>query len=189
MRYIITVFLLGFVFTFLGQSTKKDSLDKIKLDSVHKPKVSLITSVIFPGGGQIYNQFYKVKGQKNNLWWKLPIIYGGLGASGYFIVTNHQNYKMFKNERIARLDDAYVSTTFSSLSDEQLKVYQYQYERWRNLSAIAALGVYLLQVIDANVEGHLMHFDVSDDLTFRLQPGALQLGTSFAFAMSFRISF
>ncbi len=189
MRFVAIVVFCGFLQMGFAQDSKKDSLEQLKLDSVHKPKVALIASAIFPSGGQIYNQIYKVKGQRNSLWWKLPIIYGGVGASTYFIISNHQFYRSFKNERIARLDDAYVSTEYAYLSDNQLKVYQDQYERWRNLSVIGGLAVYLLQVIDANVEGHLMHFDTSDDLTFRFQPNVLQTGGVSALGLSFRISF
>lgn len=185
---LIIFFFIGFHFAF-GQDAKKDSIQQLKLDSVHRPKVALIASAIFPCGGQIYNQVYKVKGQKVNLWWKLPLIYGGMGAATYFTVTNHQFFKGYKSERIARLDDDYVSTTYAFFSDSQLKVYQDQYERWRNLSIIGGLGVYLLQMIDANVEGHLMHFDTSDDLTFRWEPRVLQTGTTSALGLSFRISF
>lgn len=189
MRSLLTALLLVFTFSFFSQETKKDSIAQYRLDSIHKPKVSLIASAIFPSGGQIYNQIYKVKGQKNNLWWKLPLIYGGMGTSVYFTIFNHQNYKLFKNERIARLDDTYISTDFAFYSDTQLKVYQDQYERWRNLSIIAGLGVYLLQVIDANVEGHLMHFDTSDDLSFRIEPSVFRSGSTSALGMSLRISF
>lgn len=189
MRFILPIFLcISTLFSF-GQDSKKDSTDQYRLDSIHKPKIALIASAIIPSAGQIYNQIYKLNRQKNNLWWKLPIIYGGIGTSAYFVVTNHNFYKSFKNERIARLDDLYVSTTYSYLSDSQLKVYQNQYERWRNLSVIASLGVYLLQVIDANVEGHLMHFDTSDDLSFHLQPNFLYSGNTSAPGMTLRISF
>lgn len=189
MRFAIIIFMIISVLSNFGQDTKKDSVAQYKLDSIHKPKISLIASAIIPSGGQIYNQIYKVKGQKNNLWWKLPIIYGGIGTATYFTFSNHINYLGFRNERVKRLDENYVSSTYSFLSDSQLKVYQDQYERWRNLSIIAGLGVYLLQVIDANVEGHLMHFDTSDDLSLRVVPNMLFSGKTSALGLSLRISF
>ncbi|CAG5084825.1 DUF5683 domain-containing protein [Parvicella tangerina] len=189
MRFVVLVVFISLVVTSFGQDAEKDSLKQLKLDSVHKPKISLVASAIFPGMGQIYNQVYKVKGQRNNLWWKLPVIYGGVGTSIYFVYTNQQSYRSFRNERINRLDDNYVSTDYAYLSDSQLKVYQDQYDRWRNLSIIGGLGIYLLQLIDANVEGHLMHFDTSDDLSFRLQPDVLKTGSVSALGLSLRISF
>lgn len=189
MRYVFTMLILLLFFGGYGQESKQDSLKQYKLDSIHKPKVSLIASAVFPSGGQIYNQIYKVKGQRNNLWWKLPLIYGGMGTSIYLAYTNQVNFKSFKTERTNRLDDNYVSTDYAFLSDNQLKVYQDQYDRWRNLSIIAGLGVYLLQMIDANVEGHLMHFDTSDDLSFRIEPNILQTGRTSALGLSLRISF
>lgn len=186
---LILIFLTGSIDGFSQEQSKKDSVAQYRLDSIHKPKVSLIASAILPGGGQIYNQIYKTTGQRNHLWWKLPIIYGGLGTTVYMTISNNFYYKTFKGERIARLDDSYVSTTYAALSDSQLKVYQDQYDRWRNLSIIGGLGIYLLQMIDANVEGHLMHFDTSDELSLSWRPTLISLANSSVAGFSFRISF
>jgi len=51
-----------------------------------------------------------------------------------------------------------------------LKILQSQYQRWRDLSVISFLGIYILQIIDANVEAHLFLFDSSDKLSFHLSP-------------------
>lgn len=183
---ILLILLVGQAF---AQSENEDTIVRTQVDSAHKPKIATIAALVLPGTGHIYNEIYKIKGQKNTLWWKLPIVYGGLGTAGYFIVSNHQNYRNFKNERIARLDDTYISTEFAFLSDSQLKVYQDQYERWRNLSIIGGLAVYVLQVIDANVEAHLMHFDTSDDLSFHLTPNIIPTGFRKSVGISLRISF
>src|SRR5215469_18807961 len=41
-------------------------------DSLHSPHKALMHSLIIPGWGQLYN----------HQWWKVPIIYGGLGLLG-----------------------------------------------------------------------------------------------------------
>jgi hypothetical protein len=173
-----------------AQTEEVDSLTvPMEVDTSHSPKVATIMSAILPSSGHFYNQFHKIEGQKNNLWWKLPIIYGGLGAMTYLTISNHQEYRMFKDERLARLDANYVSDELAFLNDSQLKVYQDQYERWRNLSIIGGLLVYTLQLIDVNVEAHLMHFDTSDNLSFNWQPSINLRGNSATYGMTIRISF
>ena len=55
-------------------------------------------------------------------------------------------------------------------SSEQLKLIQNEYRRLRDFSIISFLGVYLLQIIDANVEAHLFLFDISDNLSINFKP-------------------
>ncbi len=59
---------------------------------------------------------------------------------------------------------------YPEYSSDQLKVIQEDYRRWRDLSVISFIGIYLLQLVDANVEGHLIHFDNSNDLSLDLFP-------------------
>ncbi len=190
-RYL---FILIGVFYFSGfvnaQNKLEDSLNiEVTVDTAHSPKMATILSAIIPSSGHIYNQLYKIEGQRNALWWKLPLIYGGLGAMTYLTIQNHQEYDMFKTERLARLDANYQSSDLEFLSDSQLKVYQDQYERWRNLSIIGGILVYTLQLIDVNVEAHLMHFDTSDNLSFNWKPSINYQGNSTSYGATLRISF
>jgi hypothetical protein len=146
--------------------------DVIPYDSVHSPKTATILAAIIPSAGHMYNHLKKLPHHKNKLWWKLPIIYGGIGGGIYMTGYNHSEFKAFKQERINRLDPGYnyLSGSFSVYSTGQLAEIQEQYRKWRDMSVIATLGVYLLQLIDANVEAHLMHFDTSDDLSWNFRP-------------------
>ncbi|HVV56265.1 MAG TPA: DUF5683 domain-containing protein, partial [Mucilaginibacter sp.] len=51
-------------------------------DSLHSPHKALIRSLIIPGWGQLYNR----------QWWKVPIIYAGLGLLGDVVVFNNKYY-------------------------------------------------------------------------------------------------
>jgi len=139
------------------------------IDSTHSPKKSLILSATIPGLGQVYNNKHKNEFQKNNLWWKLPIIYGGIGSTIFLTIDNNTNFHSYRNERLYRQEYG-TSNLYSEYSDDNLKVLQDLYRKWRDMSIISTMGIYLLQLIDSNVEGHLLHFDNSDDLSIRFLP-------------------
>ena len=138
-----------------------------KADTIHSPKKATFLSLAIPSAGQFYNQIKKDKKKKNNLWWKLPIIYGGLGTSIYFLIDNQNEFNLIKAERINRNSTGLINL-YPQYSSAQLEIIQDDYRRWRDLSVISVLGVYLLQVLDANIEGHLLHFDNSDQLSIGL---------------------
>ena len=141
-----------------------DSLDKDKFTYR-----STILSSILPGSGQIHNNKLKPITLRNRLWWKLPIIYGGLGTASYLIQYNHQEFRTIKDERLSR-QNGNSAVNYIFYSSEQLKVIQNEYRRLRDFSIISFLGIYLLQVIDANVEAHLFLFDISDNLSINFKP-------------------
>ena len=66
---------------------------------VHSPKKAIIYSAVLPGLGQLYNDR---PGYRK--WWKVPIIYGALGASTYAILENRKTYVDFRDAYILRVD-------------------------------------------------------------------------------------
>ena len=161
MRLISSFFLLMAMGTISCQDSTKNN--------IHSPRKSTILSLCIPSAGQFYNHFNKSAKKKNNLWWKIPVIYGGLGSSIYFLIDNQNEFNAIKNERLNRLNTG-LTTLYPLYSPSQLEIIQNDYRRWRDLSVISILGVYLLQVIDANIEGHLIHFDNSDNLSININP-------------------
>jgi hypothetical protein len=136
----------------------------------HSPKVAAKRSALLPGLGQIYNKKY----------WKLPIVYGGLGLSaGIF----SYNLKWYKRTRFAYAvlflkDTASYSKVHPQLkflvnsnSLDNLRYYRNQYRRDIDYAALAFLILWGLNVVDATVDAHLMSFDVSPDLSFHIKPG------------------
>ena len=146
---------------------KKDTLENI-----HSPKKAAKLSIIFPGAGQVYNHRAMPKGKKN-AWWKLPIIYAGLGATGYLLVTNHILQRDLKNEFIFRSENGYPNPDFPEFHtyDQQgvLQLHQ-QHKGTRDMMLFAFIGVYGLNVLDALVEAHFVDFDVSEDLSLSIRP-------------------
>ena len=156
------------LFSFVAHG-QKDSI-YISIDSSHSPKKATMMSIAVPGLGQIYNDIKKPEGFKSRLWWKLPLIYGGIGTSIYFVIQNQKSYTFYRNERLDLQNDINSLYSISGYSDSQLKSITDQYSRWRDLSIVAVLGVYLINIVDANVSGNLLHFDSSNDLSIIVQP-------------------
>ena len=161
---IRTLIFLLIIITNNNFAQNSDSLKKNKFSF----KSTLFSSII-PGSGQVHNNIIRSNTTKNRLWWKLPLIYGGLGTTLYLINFNNQEFNSIKNERLNRIDGN-SPIYYAQYSENQLKEIQDEYRRLRDLSVISLIGIYFLQVIDANVESHLFLFDISDNLTFRIKP-------------------
>lgn len=119
-------------------------------------------AAILPGLGQAYNRQY----------WKLPIVYAGVGAAAYFIHFNNSKYQDYRKAYIARIDgdpntvDPYVGFR----SDNDLKVLRDGYKQYLDITILVTGLGYILQVMDAVVYAHLKNFDVSQDLSLRVMP-------------------
>lgn len=138
-------------------------------------------SAALPGAGQIYNR----------KWWKVPIIYAAGGAFTWLALKNQQNYKLYSNALKYRYDgDASTIDPYPTLSDANVIVLKNSYRRNRDLSVAGIALVYLLNIIDANVDAHLRKFDMSDNLSLRVRPKVYYLpATNFGGGICFNISF
>jgi hypothetical protein len=145
----------------------------------HSPRKAAIRSAILPGLGQIYNKKY----------WKLPIIYAGLGISGGVFVYNLGQYRDTRfayrvkyNMRVNHTDSALfnqIKPRLQPLSEESLRFYRSLYRRDIDYSALVFILLWGLNVVDAAVDAHLKTFDVSPDLSFSIKPGhSLMAGTN-----------
>lgn len=142
-----------------GQSSDLAPEEKVVQDTGHSPTQATLLSLI-PGGGQIYN----------DKWWKVPIIYGGLATSGYFIYDNNRELKFWTNIIDQRLDSTQTDEYEGIYTDNQLFTIQNSYRRYRDLSIIITVAIYGLQILDANVDAHLYNFDVTDDISLHWEP-------------------
>ncbi|HPS24339.1 MAG: DUF5683 domain-containing protein [Bacteroidales bacterium] len=138
-----------------------DGVANFKYDKPVLPARATLYSALLPGLGQMYNGDY----------WKLPIIYGGLMSCGYFLQYNQMQYKRYKT--MYNHATAKPSEYDGWMTAENIKWYRDTFRRYRDYSIIATVIVYALNVIDANVFAHFQDFDVSDDLSLRLEPGII----------------
>lgn len=145
----------------LTDTSKVQLMDTTKTISkkVHSPKKAALMSALCPGLGQIYNKKY----------WKLPVIYVGFGALAYSINYNQTKYKTYLNAYKDRLNGV-TDDNFKLYTNDNLNTLQHYYHRYRDLSVIGALALYLLNVVDATVDAHLFTFDVSENLSFNIHP-------------------
>ncbi len=181
MKGYLTIAILFACLSVYSQDTlsqlHQDSLVEQK-DSIkpHSIRTAVLLSAALPGAGQIYNHIAMPKGKKKGFW-KVPLIYAGLGASGYFLISNQLKQKQLKEEYTIRLDNGIGSPEWSSYDDAGVLTLYNQHLNWRDLSILAVGTVYLLQLIDAGVEAHFVTFDVSEDLSFGLDPVLMNYDT------------
>ena len=188
----ITILLCFLTFSCIAQEeTPVDSLaieDSLTIDVVevvevedtvrgHSIKTAVILSAALPGAGQVYNHLAMPKGKKK-AFWKVPLIYAGLGATTYFLINNQQRQKALRNEYTLRLEGKTGDPQWSSYDAQGVLQLYDQSLRLRDLSILAVGFVYLLQVVDAGVEAHFVSFDVSPDLTLRLDPVLMDYRTA-----------
>ncbi|MCQ2226392.1 MAG: DUF5683 domain-containing protein [Bacteroidales bacterium] len=144
----------------------------------HSPHTATMYAAVLPGLGQIYNGKY----------WKLPILYGGIGALCYAIHFNNKKYVTYKNayrdfligdpnnksyEKLIKktgLTLEEIETTHRSWFQGALKSNKDYFRRYRDLSYFGLIGLYVIQIVDAAVDAHFFKFDVSDDLSLEWQP-------------------
>jgi len=148
------------------------------------PRKTLIFSAIFPGLGQVYNRKY----------WKLPILYGGFIGLSYAISWNNRYYQDYFQAYKDIMDEdpetnswhnflrygqdpESVDTTW--LKDVLRRGKNY-YRRYRDLSIIGTVALYGLSIMDAYVDAQLFEFDITPDLSMRVEPAVIQKNSYYA---------
>ena len=137
-------------------------------------KRAMWLALVLPGAGQIYNRKY----------WKLPIIYGGFVGCAYAMSWNNQMYHDYSQAYLDIMDDdpntqsynqflhlgAKIDASNIERYKEIFRKRKDRYRRWRDMSMFVMIGVYAFSVIDAYVDASLSEFDISDDLSLRVEP-------------------
>ncbi len=135
------------------------------------PSKAAFYSAILPGLGQVYNKRY----------WKVPIVYAAIGTGIYAYNFNNDEYNRFrdafKRRRAGFTDDEFYDINNSGIvpgspdiSDQALQDAQERAQRDRDLALAITIGLYVLNIVDANVDAHLKQFNVDEDLAFDFKP-------------------
>ena len=141
------------------------------------PQRALWLALVLPGAGQIYNRKY----------WKLPIFYGGFMGCIYALAWNNMMYKDYSQAYLDIMDSDPGTASYNKflhlgveINDNNKERYKSlfksrkdKYRRWRDMSVIVMVAVYALSVVDAYVDAELSEFDISKDLSLRVQPAVI----------------
>ena len=164
---------------------KNDSIQKA-MAAETKPRFipnsnrAIWLALVIPGGGQIYNRKY----------WKLPIVYGGFVGCAYALTWNNRMYKDYSQAYLDIMDSNPNTKSYedllppnSSYNEEQLKSTlkrrKDMFRRYRDLSIFAFIGVYLISIIDAYVDAELSNFDITPDLSMKVEPAVIDNNNQF----------
>ncbi len=180
--FILTIFLLVFSLGAIAQEqeTKNDSVlnknDELKVitNSSKKTEINPLApakaafySAVLPGLGQAYNKKY----------WKIPIVVGAITGGILVYDFNNKQYKRYRNAYKSRLagfkTDEFYGTDASGngpaanpfVSTDGLIEAQRKLRRNKEVSLLVTIGIYALNIIDANVDAHLLQYNVDDNLS------------------------
>jgi hypothetical protein len=161
--------------TIIRPVITKDSLladsSQMKRKPWSRPKKAMVWAMVLPGAGQAYNRTY----------WKMPILYAGLGVLTYMVVINQGGYSEFSTQyehhyKMGAEDPTYTFIWHSSRTDfnystlNQLRTERDAFRRQRDLAAAGILLCYTISILDAYVTAHLKDFDLSPDLSMSVKP-------------------
>jgi Family of unknown function (DUF5683) len=184
-RFLVIISFISFAVNSIAQDSIPEKKDKWAAYE-HKPKRAVLWSLL-PGAGQIYNEigYRRVRQKKHRAWWKVPIIYGGLGVCAYYFWENYSQGKLLKEEIQFRRE--YGDSTnlhpslieystefelingYTDFNQNEFQGFDLRAKR-RDIFIAATIGVYAFNLIEAYVDGHFVSFDVSDDLSMRFMP-------------------
>ena len=129
-------------------------LKKQEIDPLRPSKAAFL-SAILPGLGQAYNKKY----------WKVPLALGGVGTGIYFYIRNDKQFHRYRDAYKSRLAGFKNDEFYGIISDDGLIRAQDQFRRNKEVSLLVTIGIYALNIIDANVDAHLLQFNVDDNLS------------------------
>ncbi|WP_299769882.1 DUF5683 domain-containing protein [uncultured Dokdonia sp.] len=165
--------------TIITDDTDPDTIKTQQSIDPLRPAKAAFYAAALPGLGQAYNKDY----------WKLPIVYGALGTGVFFAIDNDREFKRyrtaFKDRLAGRMDEFTIinedGTTTEVFDNNGLIEAQDFFRRQKELAILVTAGMYVLQIIEANVDAHLTQYNVSDDLTFAPDIQTDDLGQAFRY--------
>ncbi len=162
----------------VAQKNTKDSVEIKHLI----PRKATIYSAVLPGLGQIYN----------GKLWKTGIVYAGFAGITAGFIYNQSQYKSYQNAVNVRFDTlaSTVDTKYPTLTNGTVQSYRNFHRRNRDICILAYVGLYALNIIDANVDAHLQEFKINKDLSLEWNPKVVytqfgSLNSSLTFTLTF----
>ncbi len=123
------------------------------------PSRAAFYSAVLPGLGQVYNKKY----------WKVPIVWAAMGTGVYFYVDNDKEYNRYRTAfklRKAGLEDEFTVDGIELITEDGLIRAQEVLKKNRDLSLFITIGLYALNILEANVDAHLPDKALDKTLSF-----------------------
>lgn len=196
-----TLFFILFWTTATFSQTENDSIPKqlpkeVVIDSIVRkpfdpltPSKAAFYSAVLPGLGQAYNKKY----------WKIPIVYAALGTSLYFYFDNNKEYNRYRDAFKSRLagnntdefwgvDQNGTPLPSPRITSDGLERAQKTLRRNKELSLLITFGIYALNILDANVDAHLLQYNIDEDLSLRphFQYNEMENNTDLGLTLNFK---
>lgn len=161
---ILAIFLLSSFYCYSQKDTTNVVLEEKKLSSNNiynplSPSKAAFYSAVFPGGGQAYNKKY----------WKVPLAWAAVGIPTYFYLNNNSEYKRYREayklRKTGLVDEFTLEDGTELISLTGLERAQKTLRGNRDLSLLVVIIGYVLQIVEASVNAHLLQFDASDNIT------------------------
>ena len=131
-----------------------DSIADVRAERDQRIHRTTLAGAVVPGAGQLLNGKY----------WKAPIVWGGVWWTVSSIQFNAREFETFRDALVWETDDDPTTVNATGFTPVELNDRALFYRRQRDVSVLALLAVHALSILDANVDAHLMEFDVSDNL-------------------------
>ena len=148
---------LFFLLVLLSNYTKSQEIVENYNRNILRPSKAAFYSAVIPGLGQVYN----------NKIWKLPIVYTAIGVSAYSFDFNKKKYWSYRNA-YKRRKAGFSDDEFQGIiiNDDRLLDGQNFHRRYKDLSMVFLVGFYFLNILDANIDAHLLDYNVDENLSF-----------------------
>lgn len=167
----------------------QDTIPSQRIDPL-SPSRAAFYSAVLPGLGQAYNKKY----------WKIPIVYAALGTGIYFYIDNTNEYNRYRDAYKSRLagfnTDEFWGTDANgnplsspAISNDGLINAQQTLRRNREISLLVTIGLYALNIIDANVDAHLLQYNIDENLAVKPHYNFNQLDASSDLGLTFNFRF
>lgn len=175
------------------QQSKEDKTKKelIRFNHFTNPQKAGALSATFPGLGQAFNKSY----------WKMPLIYGVSFYTLSSVFFHHAEYRVLRDALISnnwqvnpevpivmRGQVFYLQEPYIIDNESQYRTARDQQRSKRDLFIVYSLAVYAVNIIDAIVDAHLRDFDLSDDLSLKINPNIYTINNKFAPSISFNFN-
>ena len=176
--FIIFLLFLGRAYAQEATTTKDEAKQERKLEREQRrleraldplsPSRASFLSAAVPGLGQFYNRKY----------WKVPLVWAAVGTGVFVYQFNQTEYlryrTAFKLRSAGFSTDEFYDVNLDGIgpdvSDRALEEAQKTAQSQRDSSLLIAIGLYLLNVLDASVDAHLKPFNMNEDLNVSIQP-------------------